>query len=71
MFTINGEGVPGEGWKRACVVLNSADDTDAEFVPPSGEWTVALDDHGAVEKTHSLGAKITVRYKSGAVLYQR
>src|SRR5207244_8452644 len=28
MFTINGEGVPGEPWKRVCVILNSGDETD-------------------------------------------
>jgi pullulanase len=76
MFTINGEGVPGETWKRVCVVLNSADETDAEIALPSGEWSVALDEHGAASVSqpstlnHQQSAKLTVRHKSGSVLFQ-
>jgi pullulanase len=69
MFTINGEGVPGETWKRVCVVLNSADETDAEVTLPEGDWSVALDDHGAASGP-AVSGKVRVRYKSGVVLYQ-
>jgi pullulanase len=69
MFTINGEGVPGETWKRVCVILNSADEADAEIILPSGEWSVALDEHGATSAP-AVAGKFTVRHKSGVVLYQ-
>ena len=68
MFTINGEGVPGETWKRVWVVLNSADQADA-VVAVTGDWIIALDEHGAVEP-HPISGKVTVRHKSGVVLYQ-
>ena len=77
MFTINGEDVPGETWKRVCVILNSADATDAEISLPEGNWSVGLDDHGAVPNpqpstlNHQLSGKVRVRYKSGIILYQR
>ncbi len=68
MFTINGEGLPGETWKRACVVLNSADQADTVVTVP-GEWLTALDEHGAIEP-RPISGKVSVRHKSGAVLYQ-
>ncbi|MEY2485351.1 MAG: pullulanase [Verrucomicrobiota bacterium] len=70
MFTINGEGVPGETWKRACVILNSADSIDTEVTLPSGEWSVALDEHGAFESSPAISSKLRVRHKSGVVLFQ-
>jgi pullulanase len=69
MFTVNGEGVPGETWKRVCVILNSADEGDTEVTLPNGDWTIALDENGAAEARPATG-KITVRHKSGVVLYQ-
>jgi pullulanase len=70
IFTINGEGIPGETWKRACVILNSAGETDAGINLPPGDWSVACDDHGAAESPSTVSGKLTVRHKSGAVLYQ-
>ncbi len=67
MFTINGEGVPGETWKRVCVVLNSADETDAEVILPSGEWSIAQDEHGAADPQPIVSGKLRVRHKSGVV----
>ena len=69
MFTINGETLPGETWRRVCVVLNSADETDAEVTLPPGQWSVALDEHGAAAAALVSG-KLTVRHKAGVVLYQ-
>ena len=71
MFTINGEGVPGETWKRVCVVMNSADKTDADVIIPGGQWLVALDASGAVSAPRPVSGKIGVRHKSGVVLYQQ
>lgn len=81
IFTINGESLPGEAWKRACVILNSADVTDAEITLPSGDWLVALDHSGAATVVAAVPAasdaspgrvsgKVTLRHKSGIVLYQ-
>jgi pullulanase len=70
LFTINGEGVPGETWKRVCVVLNSADEADTEITLPSGDWNVALDEHGAAGSLRTVSGKFSVRHKSGVVLYQ-
>ena len=76
MFTINGEGVPGETWRRICVILNSADENDAEVTLPSGTWSAALDEGGTVSSSQpstqnqSQSGKLTVRHKSGIVLYQ-
>jgi pullulanase len=69
MFTINGEGVPGETWKRVCVVLNSSDDADAEVTLPTSDWSVVLDEHGAASG-RPISGKLTIRHKSGVVLYQ-
>jgi pullulanase len=69
MFTINGEGVPGEKWTRICVVLNSANDADATVILPGGQWSVALDENGAAD-ARAVSGKLTVRHKSGIVLYQ-
>ncbi len=55
MFTVNGEGVPGETWKRACVVLNSADNGDAEIHLPEGQWSTALAENGGRQITRVFG----------------
>jgi pullulanase len=70
MFTINGEGVPGETWKHVCVVMNSDNSGSAEFILPSGVWSLAMDERGAAP-SRSVSGKLSVRYKSGVVLYQR
>src|ERR1041385_4058594 len=31
LFTVNGDGLSGETWKRACVALNSSDQTDVQI----------------------------------------
>ena len=69
MFTVNGENVSGEKWRRACVVLNSANDADANIGLPGGEWTVGLDEKGAADGRFVTG-RLTVRHKSGVILYQ-
>jgi len=71
MYTVSGEGITGETWKRACVVLNSADSSDAELILPSGNWKVALDDHGTPAEQRVVSGKINLRFKSGAILYHQ
>ncbi|MGI8430785.1 MAG: type I pullulanase, partial [Chthoniobacterales bacterium] len=43
VFTIDGDGVPGETWKSACVVLNS-DSNAVSVTLPDGNWSMALDE---------------------------
>ena len=69
MFTVNGEGVPGETWKRACVILNSGNENDAEVFLTGGEWLVGLDEAGTGDR-RAVSGKLNVRHKSGVVLYQ-
>ena len=69
MYTLDGSGVPGEAWQRVCVVLN-ADGKAADITLPEGGWSVAFNEAGAAQGG-SLSGKISVRQKSGLVLYQR
>ena len=70
MFTVNGEGVSGETWKRACVMLNSSDQKDAEIGLPGGQWIAAVDANGAAASPQVVSGKVNVRHKSGVVLFQ-
>ena len=67
-FTIDGEAIPGETWKRACVLLNSAS-APVEIALPEGKWSEALSATGA---THSaaVAGHLSLPARSGAVLYQ-
>jgi len=70
MYTLDGTGVPGEAWKRACVVLNSDGHADAQLDLPPGRWAIALDQEGAAASDAPVSGTITVHPKSGLVLYQ-
>jgi pullulanase len=70
LFTVSGQGMPGETWKRACVILNSSNTADAAISLPSGDWLVALDATGATNEPQRASGKLTVRHKSGLILYQ-
>ena len=69
-YMLDAAGVPGETWKRVCVVLNSDDQTAAEIALPEGQWSVAMDEHGTSANRVVFG-KVSVRQKSGLVLYQQ
>jgi len=71
MYTLDGEGVPGENWKRVCVALNSSNTSDAVVIPPGNTWSVAMDEEGATAEPRMVSGKLTLRRKSGAVLFQR
>jgi pullulanase len=68
IYTIDGEGVAGETWKDACVVLNS-DDHGADVTLPAGDWTAAIDAGGAAA-AHSVSGSVNVPQKSGLVFYR-
>ncbi len=71
IYTIDGGGIAGETWRRACVVLNSSSSKDAIVIPPGSDWQVALDEHGAADQPEKVSGKLTVPRKSGVVLFQR
>jgi len=68
IFTINGIGLPGETWSRACVILNSGSEP-AEVEPSGGNWSLALDAQGAAQ-SGLIAGKVTLPPKSGLILYQ-
>ena len=67
---LDGDGLPGESWKKVCVLLNSDNTQEASIDLPPGRWTIALDERG-VGPNHAGSAKISVTPKSGMILYQR
>ncbi len=69
-YTLDATGIPGETWKRVCVLMNCDDHENAEFVLPDGPWSVAMDERGASAERAVTG-KVNVRQKSGMVLFQR
>ncbi len=70
-YTLDGTGVPNEPWKQVFVAANS-NNTDPVTVPlPPGDWFVALDEKGASTGKVPVSKTITVRFKSGVVLYQK
>ena len=71
MSALDGEGVPGETWKRVCIALNSSSTSDASVIPPGNSWNVAMNEEGAVTEPRTVSGKLTVRRKSGVVLFQR
>jgi pullulanase len=71
MFTLDGAGVPGEKWSHVCVVMNSDNDSAAQVKLPDGDWSVALDETGATMDDRPVSGTVSVRQKSGLVLYQR
>jgi pullulanase len=68
IFTILGEGVLGETWKKACVLLNS-DSVAVELPLPDGNWIQAFDSDGVMEPSEVSGY-LSLSAKSGFMLYQ-
>ncbi len=72
LFTVDGTGVPGESWKRVCVVMNSDRNPAQDFNLPPGRWLIAMDERGATPGPgREISGKLNVPAKSGYVLYQR
>ena len=69
MFTIDGVDVPGETWKKICVILNS-DERSANVTLPDGDWTITIDENGATPGRPVSGS-LNLNSKSGLVLYQQ
>lgn len=68
-YTIEGSGVPGETWSRACVLLNSHPTEPVEFALPPGIWKIALDPDGERLQEVCEGT-VSVRRAGGALLFQ-
>ena len=71
MFTLDGTGIAGEKWSHICVALNSDNDNAAQLKLPDGDWSIALDANGASLDDRTISGTVSVRQKSGMVLYQR
>ncbi len=69
MYTLDAAGVPGETWKRVCVVVNADERASADFTLPEGRWSVGLYER-CTSAASPVSGKVTVRRKSGLVLYQ-
>ena len=70
MFTIDPSGLDGEPWKHVCVIANSAD-TAQGIALPEGKWHVAFDAGGPVKEERVAEGTVSVRNKSGMILYQQ
>jgi pullulanase len=64
-YTIDGEGIPGETWKKVFIALNSHDGP-AEFTLPKGHWQFVLEEDGPSGR--HAAKKIVVKGRSGVVL---
>jgi pullulanase len=68
-YTIEGSGLSGETWSRACVLLNSHPAEPVEFALPPGVWKIALDPDGERLQDVCEGS-VAVRRGAGALLFQ-
>ncbi len=62
VLEIDGDGLPGEDWRRALLVVNGSPDTDCVFDLPDGGWTTAL---GESSPQHG---RLLVDHQSAVVL---
>lgn len=66
LMTVDGQGIAGETWNTACVLVNGGDDL-REFTLPPGRWQVAFDREGKPSIPVVQGS-LKVPRKSGLVL---
>jgi pullulanase len=69
-YEIDGDGVPGETWKRALVIVNPDNTNPLSAAVPEGEWEAACDEKGAT-MGQMMSGTITVAAKTGLVLFQQ
>jgi len=67
MFTIDGSGLEGESWSRACILLNGHPSEPVEFDLPEGRWIVAYDPDGE-RLTDPCESRVALRACAGAIL---
>ena len=69
-YEIDGEGVPGESWKEALVIINPENAKPLSIALPGGDWQTACDENGATTGGTLSGA-IAVPAKAGLVLFKQ
>ena len=69
-YEIDGNGVPGETWNQALVVVNPDNSNPMSFDLPSGDWETACDQNGAT-MGGSVNGTISIPAKAGLVLYRQ
>ncbi len=71
VYLIDGTGLDKETWSESCVLVNGEDALDVEFLLPPGRWLVACDGEGAVSEERPVEFRVSVRRKSGLLLYKK
>ncbi len=66
LATIDGRDLPGETWKRVCLLINGGEDV-REFTLPEGRWQVAFNLDGE-EQNVPFDGKIKMQRKSAVLL---
>ena len=70
VYLIHGEDVEHESWSEVCILINGEDSVDIDFMLPFGRWFVAFDESGAVGDPYPIEFRVSVRRKSGLILYK-
>ena len=70
VYLIDGADLENETWRESCIFINGEDSLDVEFLLPPGRWLVAFDGSGAVDNTTTVEFRVSVRRKSGLILYR-
>lgn len=66
-FTVCGDGLAGESWKRACVVINP--NAALSYDLPAGNWHLAFDHNGLSSRSQPV-THLKIPSKSGAILFE-
>ena len=67
-WKIEGKAV-GDSWAEALLLVNGASE-EKEFVLPTGDWKLALDEKGRVTEDIIKSGKVIVPSKTGYILYR-
>jgi pullulanase len=69
MYTYDASRVPGESWKKVCVIVNVNDEGNTAVTLPPGQWRFAFNYDGLQKNVPVAQKTIAVRHKSGLILY--
>ena len=69
-YEIDGNGVPGEDWNQALVIVNPDNENPMSMSLPGGDWEAACDEHGAT-MGQTMNGTVSVPAKSGLVLFKQ
>ena len=69
-YEMDGDGVTGENWKQAIVIVNPDNTNPLSVALPEGEWEVACDENGATTG-RTMSGTAEVPAKAGLVLFKQ